>query len=92
MSARIKIDFVSDVSCPWCVIGLKSLQTALGRLGGERRRRHSFPTVRAQSPDGSEGQDLMEHITQKYGSTQDQVGATGKPSPPAASNSAFTSI
>ena len=33
MGARIKIDFVSDVSCPWCVIGLRSLQAALARLG-----------------------------------------------------------
>ena len=45
MSARIKIDFVSDVSCPWCVIGLKSLQAALGKLGDGDRRRSAFPTL-----------------------------------------------
>lgn len=73
MSARIKIDFVSDVSCPWCVIGLKSLQTALGRLGGDVDADIHFQPFELNPQMGSEGQDLMEHITQKYGSTQDQV-------------------
>jgi predicted DsbA family dithiol-disulfide isomerase len=35
MATQLKIDFVSDVSCPWCVIGLKSLETALAKLKGE---------------------------------------------------------
>jgi len=73
MSARIKIDFVSDVSCPWCVIGLKSLQAALGRLDGQVSAGiHLQPfELNPQMPE--EGQDLMEHITAKYGSTQEQV-------------------
>jgi len=29
----MKIDFVSDVSCPWCIIGLKGLEEALARVG-----------------------------------------------------------
>jgi predicted DsbA family dithiol-disulfide isomerase len=33
MSTPVKIDFVSDVSCPWCAIGLKSLQQALDNIG-----------------------------------------------------------
>jgi predicted DsbA family dithiol-disulfide isomerase len=35
MATQLKIDFVSDVSCPWCVIGLKSLEAALAKLKGE---------------------------------------------------------
>lgn len=35
MATRIKIDFVSDVSCPWCAVGLSSLEQALPRLEGE---------------------------------------------------------
>lgn len=35
MATRIKIDFVSDVSCPWCEVGLSSLEQALPRLEGE---------------------------------------------------------
>jgi predicted DsbA family dithiol-disulfide isomerase len=71
--ARIKIDFVSDVSCPWCVIGLKSLQTALGRLGDSVDADIHFQPFELNPQMSPEGQDLMEHITQKYGSTQEQV-------------------
>ena len=35
----IRIDFVSDVSCPWCAIGLNSLEVALSRLGDSVRRK-----------------------------------------------------
>jgi predicted DsbA family dithiol-disulfide isomerase len=73
MSARIKIDFVSDVSCPWCVVGLKSLQTALGRLGDSVTADIHFQPFELNPQMPPEGQDLMEHVTQKYGSTPDQV-------------------
>jgi predicted DsbA family dithiol-disulfide isomerase len=35
MTKTLKIDFVSDVVCPWCVVGLGGLETALERLEGE---------------------------------------------------------
>lgn len=70
---QIKIDFVSDVSCPWCVIGLKSLQTALGNLGDRVTADIHFQPFELNPQMGPAGQDLMEHITQKYGSTEDQV-------------------
>ena len=35
MSIPIKIDFVSDVACPWCAVGLKSLEAAIARVGSE---------------------------------------------------------
>jgi predicted DsbA family dithiol-disulfide isomerase len=73
MSARIKIDFVSDVSCPWCVIGLRSLLTAVERLGDKVAADIHFQPFELNPQMGSEGQDLMEHITEKYGSSQDQV-------------------
>ncbi|MGD9602222.1 MAG: disulfide bond formation protein DsbA, partial [Gammaproteobacteria bacterium] len=34
MKTTLKIDFVSDVSCPWCVIGLRALEGALADLSG----------------------------------------------------------
>jgi len=73
MSARIKIDFVSDVSCPWCVIGLKSLQTALHRLNDSVTADIHFQPFELNPQMGPQGQDLTEHITQKYGSSQEQV-------------------
>ena len=30
----LKIDFVSDIACPWCAVGLGALEKALERLDG----------------------------------------------------------
>lgn len=72
MTTSLKIDFVSDVSCPWCAIGLASLEQALDRLQGEVRAELHFQPfeLNPQMPPG--GQDIAEHLTQKYGSTAAQ--------------------
>jgi predicted DsbA family dithiol-disulfide isomerase len=69
MATKLKIDFVSDVSCPWCVIGLKSLETALQKLEGEVTADLHFQPFELNPQMGAEGQDIVEHIAQKYGST-----------------------
>jgi predicted DsbA family dithiol-disulfide isomerase len=70
--ARLKIDFVSDVSCPWCAIGLASLEQALRKLEGDVQAELRFQPfeLNPQMPAG--GQDVTEHLTQKYGSTPEQ--------------------
>jgi predicted DsbA family dithiol-disulfide isomerase len=68
----MRIDFVSDVSCPWCVIGLKSLQQALQRVAGEISADIHFQPFELNPGMGPEGQDIFEHITEKYGSTPAQ--------------------
>jgi predicted DsbA family dithiol-disulfide isomerase len=73
MSAQVKIDFVSDVSCPWCVIGLKSLETALSRLGDDVTADVHFQPFELNPQMGPGGQEIGEHIAQKYGSTADQI-------------------
>lgn len=75
MSSPLKIDFVSDVACPWCAIGLASLDTALARLAGEVQAELHFQPfeLNPQMPPG--GQDVTEHLTQKYGSTPAQQAA-----------------
>ena len=72
MKSQLKIDFVSDVSCPWCVIGLKSLETALGRLADQVAAHIHFQPfeLNPQMPAG--GQDIGEHLAEKYGSTPEQ--------------------
>ena len=66
----IDVDIVSDVMCPWCIVGYRQLEQALGQTGmGARIRWHPFelnPTM------PSEGQNLSEHIQEKYGSTPEQ--------------------
>jgi predicted DsbA family dithiol-disulfide isomerase len=68
----MRIDFVSDVSCPWCAIGLKSLDKALERLHGEVTVDMHFQPFELNPGMGPEGQDIFEHITEKYGSTAAQ--------------------
>ncbi len=73
MTQRLKIDFVSDVSCPWCAIGLKSLQQAAARLNGEVELDMHFQPFELNPNMPREGQDITEHLTQKYGSTPEQM-------------------
>ena len=67
MTTRMKIDFVSDVSCPWCVIGLRALEEALARIGPELELEFEFQPFELNPHMATEGQDLDEHIMQKYG-------------------------
>src|SRR5688500_14895750 len=63
---NLKIDFVSDVSCPWCAIGLASLERALERLDGEVRAELHFQPFELNPSMPPGGQDVTEHLTQKY--------------------------
>ncbi|HEV2701643.1 MAG TPA: DsbA family oxidoreductase [Steroidobacteraceae bacterium] len=72
MSARTKLDFVSDVSCPWCAIGLQSLLAALMNLGGVIEADIHFQPFELNPDMGPGGQDIAEHIAQKYGSSVEQ--------------------
>jgi predicted DsbA family dithiol-disulfide isomerase len=78
MATQLKIDFVSDVSCPWCVIGLKSLETALESLKGEVAADLHFQPFELNPQMGADGQDIMEHIAQKYGSTPADIKRNGE--------------
>ena len=75
MKKQIKIDFVSDVSCPWCAIGLQSLQTALDQLGGELDAQLSIQPFELNPQMAPEGEDILEHLSRKYGSTPAQMEA-----------------
>ena len=71
----LKIDIVSDVVCPWCIIGYKQLQRALEQRPGQfdvSIRWHPFEL----NPDMPEqGQDIAEHVAMKYGATAAQSSA-----------------
>jgi predicted DsbA family dithiol-disulfide isomerase len=72
VSATVKIDFVSDVVCPWCVIGLRSLEQALQRLDGKVVANIHFQPFELNPQMPPEGEDIAEHIRKKYGSTPEQ--------------------
>jgi predicted DsbA family dithiol-disulfide isomerase len=69
MARQLKIDFVSDVSCPWCVIGLRSLEAAVAKVKGDIAVDLHFQPFELNPQMGAEGQDIVEHIAQKYGSS-----------------------
>lgn len=70
---QLKIDFVSDVSCPWCVIGLKSLEQALAATSPDVTADIHFQPFELNPQMAPEGQDIVEHIAQKYGSTAEEM-------------------
>ncbi|MDL5593292.1 DsbA family oxidoreductase [Pseudomonas sp. 91RF] len=72
MSSALKIDFVSDVSCPWCVVGLYGLLRALEILRDEVQAEIRFQPFELNPKMGAEGQNIGEHIQEKYGSTPEQ--------------------
>jgi len=72
MAATLKIDFVSDIACPWCAVGLGALEQALEKLKGEVQAQLHFQPFELNPNMAPGGQDLSEHLTQKYGSTPEQ--------------------
>jgi predicted DsbA family dithiol-disulfide isomerase len=75
MSNTLKIDFVSDVSCPWCAVGLASLQAALDRVGPSVQARITFQPFELNPQMAAQGEDTVEHLQRKYGSTPEQADA-----------------
>jgi predicted DsbA family dithiol-disulfide isomerase len=76
MTKPMKIDFVSDISCPWCAIGLNSLEQALQRIGDEVKVDLHFQPFELNPQMPPEGQDITEHLAEKYGATPEQSQQT----------------
>ena len=77
MSQPVKIDFVSDIACPWCAVGLRSLEEAIGRVEGLQVELHFQPfELNPQMP--AEGEDAVEHLTRKYGMSAEQAAQNGE--------------
>jgi len=70
--ATLKIDFVSDISCPWCAIALYALEQAADRLQDQVTLDWHFQPFELNPNMGPAGQNLQEHLHEKYGSTPEQ--------------------
>jgi len=68
----LKIDIVSDVSCPWCVIGYKALDQALSNVADSISADISWRAFELNPDMPAEGQDIGEHIQEKYGASPEQ--------------------
>lgn len=75
MPQTLKIDFVSDVSCPWCIIGLRGLEEALDRIGPDVAADITFQPFELNPGMAPEGENIVEHIGRKYGSSPEQSAA-----------------
>ncbi len=69
----MRIDFVSDVVCPWCAIGLAALEQALQRTAGEVRAEIHFQPFELNPQMVAEGEDITEHLQRKYGLSAAQL-------------------
>ena len=71
----MKIDFVSDIACPWCAIGLNALEQALARIGPGLQANLHFQPFELNPQMGADGQEIVEHLGQKYGIDAAQIAA-----------------
>ncbi|MFT4937227.1 MAG: putative DsbA family dithiol-disulfide isomerase [Paraglaciecola sp.] len=72
MTTTLTLDIVSDVSCPWCIIGYQALAAALQKLSPEIQADITWQPFELNPAMPREGQEITEHITQKYGITVEQ--------------------
>lgn len=69
---QLDIDFVSDVACPWCAIGLQGLLQAIARVAPDIHVSLRFQPFELNPGLGPEGEDLDAHLSRKYGTTPEQ--------------------
>jgi predicted DsbA family dithiol-disulfide isomerase len=73
MTATIKIDFVSDIACPWCAVGLGNLNKAMAALKDRVQFEVHFRAFELNPNMPKGGQEVIEHLTEKYGMSAEQV-------------------
>lgn len=76
MTQPLRIDFVSDIACPWCAIGLSSLRLALSRLGDAVDAQIVMHPFELNPQMGPEGEKIVDYLGKKYGRTPAQIEET----------------
>jgi predicted DsbA family dithiol-disulfide isomerase len=69
----MKIDFISDVACPWCAVGLNSLERALERIGADIPVELHFQPFELNPTMAPVGADAAEYLRNKYGLSAEQL-------------------
>jgi len=72
MNNTIKLDIISDVVCPWCIIGYNHLKAAIEQLGIEDRIEIEWQPFELNPDMPAEGENLRDHVARKYGSTVEE--------------------
>ena len=78
MSNKIKIDIVSDVVCPWCTVGYKRLEKAISELGIQDKVEIEWQPFELNPTMPAGGQNLNEHMMEKYRMSPEQLNQTQK--------------
>ena len=76
----LKIDFVSDIACPWCAVGLNALEGALRNLGSDVPYTLHMQPFELNPNMASEGVDAGECLNKKYGRVRRGCKPIGRPS------------
>ena len=76
MKQQLTIDFVSDIACPWCAIGLSSLQLALSRLSDTVDAQVTVHPFELNPEMGPDGEAIVDYLGKKYGLTPEQIAET----------------
>jgi predicted DsbA family dithiol-disulfide isomerase len=71
----MRIDFVSDVACPWCAVGLNALERALERLGPDIAFEIHMQPFELNPTMPREGADAAQYLKAKYGLADEQLAA-----------------
>lgn len=72
MSGKLRIDIVSDVMCPWCVIGYKQVEKALATLNAEAAAEIWWHPFELNPDCPAEGKSIADHMAQRYGASAAQ--------------------
>ena len=70
---HLDLAFVSDVACPWCAIGLASLDKALDRVRGDLDISVKVEPFELNPDMGPEGAEITQYVARKYGRTPEQI-------------------
>ncbi len=69
MNNKIKLDIISDVVCPWCIIGYRRLEKAISEMGIQDQVEIAWQPFELNPDMPQEGEDILDHVKRKYGSS-----------------------
>jgi predicted DsbA family dithiol-disulfide isomerase len=75
LSTPLRIDFISDITCPWCAIGLQALEQAIARVGAERPIELHLQPFELNPDIAPEGEPIADYAARKYGAGAAELAA-----------------
>lgn len=73
VAAPLKVEFVSDLTCPWCAIALAGLEQALERLRPALAVDLRIEPFELNPDLPAEGEDIARYAARKYGASEEQL-------------------